>query len=45
MINYIIPLIKSYISSGLLNFFIYPMICLGLIYIFPSLVRSMFSWR
>lgn len=45
MIDYIIPLIETYVSSDLIDWFLYPMICLGLLFIFPSFVRSLFSWR
>lgn len=45
MINYVIPLIGSYVNSGLMEFWMFPMLCLGLLYIFPSFVRSLFSWR
>ena len=45
MINHIIPLIASYLTPGILSWYFYPMICLGLLYIFPSFVRSLFSWR
>lgn len=45
MIDHIIPLIKSYITGGLLSLYLYPMICLGLLFIFPSFVRSLISWR
>lgn len=45
MIEYIIPLIRSYITGGLLSWFLYPMICLGLLFVFPSFVRSLVSWR
>lgn len=45
MTRYIISLVGSYLNSDLIDFWFYPMICLGLLYIFPSFVRSLFSWR
>lgn len=45
MIRHIIPLIGAYLKSDLVDFWFFPMICLGIIYIFPSFVRSLFSWR
>lgn len=45
MINYLIPLYATFFKSGLMPYVFYPLMCLGLLYIFPSFVRSLFSWR
>lgn len=45
MIDFLISLLATYVTSDLLSWYLYPMICLGLLYIFPSFVRSLFSWR
>jgi len=45
MISYIIPLLGSYFSSDLYQWYLWPMACLGLLFILPSFIRSLFSWR
>ena len=45
MLDHFISLVGCYLRSDLMDFWFWPVVCLGLIYLTPSLIRSLFTWR
>lgn len=45
MIDYIIPLIGSYFSSGIASYFLWPVLALAFVSFVPALVNAIFTWR
>lgn len=45
MIDYIIPLISSYFSSGLAEYYLFVILALGFVAAVPNIVRYIIQWR
>lgn len=45
MIRYIIPLVGSYFSSGIANFWLWSILGLAFVATVPVIIRSIVRWR
>lgn len=45
MLEYLIPLLGSYVGSGLMGFAIYPLFALGILSAVPDIIRRFIEWR